>query len=473
MTFSIDRALADPQLLGASLGDLAPWRAWRVILKAAFALPLDDEDRALFDELAGGREPPAGRVSELWVIAGRRGGKSRMAAAVATYLGAFINHKPNLAPGERGHVLALSATRGQAKVVRDYCRGFLEESPILKQKIANCTADEIELSGRISIGTHAASHRSVRGRTLIAAIFDEASFWRDETSATPDLEVYRAVLPALATTNGMLVGISSPYRKAGLVFQKFRDCFGKDDPSILVVQAATPTLNPTIDEGVISRARAVDPEAARAEWNAEFRADIKALFDDALIDEAIDTDRPLELPPQAGLRYVAFADASAGRKDRFTFCVGHVDEDGAFVADVVRGRQPPFDPATVAAEFAALGKSYGIRRIVGDNYAGEWVSQAFRKAGVDYVRSKLTRSQLYLEALSPFARHLVRLPDVPELTRELRLLERRTSRSGRDSVDHPVNGHDDYANVVAGALYACTSDRMRPPAIYSRPMSWG
>jgi hypothetical protein len=36
------------------------------------------------------------------------------------------------------------------------------------------------------------------------------------------------------------------------------------------------------------------------------------------------------------------------------------------------------------------------------------------------------------------------------LLRELRLLERRTHRSGRDTVDHGAHGHDDYASAVLG-----------------------
>jgi hypothetical protein len=44
------------------------------------------------------------------------------------------------------------------------------------------------------------------------------------------------------------------------------------------------------------------------------------------------------------------------------------------------------------------------------------------------------------------------LPDHPKLLRELRLLERRTHRSGRDKVDHGRNGHDDHANAVCGVL---------------------
>ena len=59
---------------------------------------------------------------------------------------------------------------------------------------------------------------------------------------------------------------------------------------------------------------------------------------------------------------------------------------------------------------------------------------------------------MYLEALPLFARQLVNLPDHPRLTRELRLLERSTTRAGQDKVDHGRGGHDDYANVAAGML---------------------
>jgi hypothetical protein len=40
------------------------------------------------------------------------------------------------------------------------------------------------------------------------------------------------------------------------------------------------------------------------------------------------------------------------------------------------------------------------------------------------------------------------IPDHPRLLRELRLLERRTHRSGKDSVDHGRVGHDDSANCL-------------------------
>jgi hypothetical protein len=74
----------------------------------------------------------------------------------------------------------------------------------------------------------------------------------------------------------MLIGISTPYRRVGLLHQKHRDFFGVNDPGVLVVAGSSQQFNPTLDATVIERACASDPEAARAEWNAEFRSDLAA-----------------------------------------------------------------------------------------------------------------------------------------------------------------------------------------------------
>jgi hypothetical protein len=90
--------------------------------------------------------------------------------------------------------------------------------------------------------------------------------------------------------------------------------------------------------------------------------------------------------------------------------------------------------------------------VTGDSYAAQWLAGAWRKAGIGYFKSELPKSQIYLECLPLFARGLVRLPNHPRLLRELRLLERHTHRSGRDTVDHGRNGHDDHVNAVCGVL---------------------
>jgi len=107
-TFTIDRAIQDKNLLGAALGDPTTWAMWLVVLKAVFGQQLNRSERRAFSSVAGGRKPPQQMVREFWAIIGRRAGKSRIAAALAVYVAAFVPHK--LAPGERGMVLVLAAS---------------------------------------------------------------------------------------------------------------------------------------------------------------------------------------------------------------------------------------------------------------------------------------------------------------------------------------------------------------------------
>lgn len=267
-SIAIDRALLDKQLLGSALGDPASWETWLVILRAAFGLPLDDEQLLTFHGVAGDRQPPTSRCRELWCIAGRRSGKSRIAGLLAVFLALFVKHK--LSPGERGLILCLAASQAQARVVFDYAKAFLQHSPVLRQELESFTA----------IAVHSNSFRTIRGRTLCGVIFDEVAIWRDELSATPDAEVYTSVLPSLLTTKGMLICISTGYRRTGLLYTKYRDHFGQDSPDTLIVQGGTLLFNKTLSEDDIAAQRLADPSAAVAEWDGGFRDDVASFLDD-------------------------------------------------------------------------------------------------------------------------------------------------------------------------------------------------
>jgi hypothetical protein len=59
----------------------------------------------------------------------------------------------------------------------------LQASPVLRQEIESVTQSEIRLRGNVVLSTRAGNYRTVRGRTLLAAIIDEVAFLRDETRA--------------------------------------------------------------------------------------------------------------------------------------------------------------------------------------------------------------------------------------------------------------------------------------------------
>jgi hypothetical protein len=466
---TLDRALANKQILNLGADS---WLTWRSVLKAAYAEPLSVAERAVFDKVAGGRLPPTRKVKELVVAASRRAGKGRAAAALACYESALVDHSASLAPGEVGVVACISPTREQAKIVQRYALGYFETSPVLRDEIADVTADEIRLHNGNVICTLANDYRTLRGRTLLLAILDEASFLRDETSSTPDIEAARSLLPGLSTCI-----LSSPYRRNGLLFQRYRDFFAKDSDGVLCVAGPSLAFNPTLDVAMIDAARAADPQAALSEWNGEFRSDLLQFLDDASIDAAIDPSRPSELPPPRAICH-SFTDMAAGGVDASTIAVCYRDGERIICA-ALRGRHG--NPQAAVEEFAALAKQYKCRSVTGDNFAKDWLANAYRSCGLEYRRSPLTRSDLYLEGRIHFARNLINIPNNPTLVRELRLLERRVSKTGRDQVSHPAAGgthHDDHANSLFGAMYLCAkaAQRAKPkivsPAVWSGAVGW-
>ena len=161
----------------------------------------------------------------------------------------------------------------------------------------------------------------------------------------------------------------------------------------------------------------------------------------------------LRAPPQPNLRYVAFTDPSGGSSDSFTLAVAHRDADQIYL-DAIREVRPPFSPEAIVAEFSATLKSYKISKTTGDKYAGVWPVEVFRKHGIAYEQSAKPKSDLYLGLLPLLNSRRVELLDHPRLINQLVSLERRTARSGRDSIDHAPSAHDDIANACAGALLA-------------------
>ena len=270
----------------------------------------------------------------------------------------------------------------------------------------------------------------------------------------PDTEIFRALRPGLVTIPGaLLLNASSPYRKAGELYNTYRRHWGKNDARVLVWQGSTLTMNPSLDPAIVEEAYRDDPEAAGAEYGAQFRSDISDFVSREAIDGVTAPGR-FELPPAPGVRYRAFCDPSGGSADAMTLAVAH-DQEGVAVLDLVRECRPPFSPETVIQQFADTLKPYGLFEVTGDRWGGEFVREPFRKHGITYKLSEQPKSDIYQSVLPQINSRRVELLDLPRLHAQLCSLERRTARSGRDSIDHAPNAHDDVANAVCGAFLPC------------------
>jgi hypothetical protein len=315
------------------------------------------------------------------------------------------------------------------------------------------TDDEIILTNRVVIEIQTASFRSTRGFTMIAALLDELAFWRsDDGSANPDSEILRALRPAMATVPGaMLLCASSPYARRGELYHAWRRHHGQEDSPVLSWQAPTRVMNPTVQQSFIDDQIERDPAGAAAEYLAEFRSDIESFVSREVVDAAVVPGRR-ELAKASNITYRAFVDPSGGSGDSMTLAIAHRNCNGAVLLDLVRDRRPPFSPADVTNEFAAVLKTYHIRRVTGDAYGGEWPREQFRQSGIQYDTSDRAKSQIYLECLPLLNSGKLSLLDHPRLIAQLCGLERRTARSGRDAIDHAPGGHDDVVNAALGAL---------------------
>jgi hypothetical protein len=442
------------------------WDTWEAVLKAAHGIKLSEVELAAFTAVAG-RAPPTRPVRELDIVAGRGAGKDSIISLDATHAAiSFDPRRAKLRPGENVYVMAIAVDRDQAGILFGFIRGYFEEVPALKKLVRDVSADSISLSNSVIIEVRTNSYRGVRGRSILRAVLDEVAHFRSENSANPDFELHGALRPGLARVPGStMVLISSAHKRSGLLYQRFKDYYGRDDDDVLVVRGGTRAFNPTFDQGEIDKALASDPALYGAEYLSEWRDDLSAFIDRALIEAATDTGVVVR-PPQPDVRYASFIDASGGRGDSYAAAVAHA-EGSTVVLDCLVEIKAPFDPDTATRDIAAVLKSYGLTRTTADHYAAGWVVGAFARCGVKLENSDRDRSKIYLDALPLFTAGRVKLIDNQRMAAQFYNLERRTFPSGQDKVNHPPGGHDDCCNAAAGALVLASS---RKPLIVSREM---
>jgi hypothetical protein len=449
---SILDALDEPGLLGGAIRDPESWKPWRAFLSAAFGLGMDDDAAGLSRQCTGRSELPPAQFQFIWMVCGRRGGKSFVMSIMAVFQACFRDWRRYLSPGERAVVLLVASDREQAKILVRYIQGILA-TPLLAPLVENVTADSVDLRGSVTVEVVTRSYRSVRGRSVCTALLDELAFWRDDNSANPDAEVLNAIRASMATfgKDGMVIAGSSPYSRSGVLWDAYKRFHGTDDPHNLVWRAETRTMNPSVPQSFIDAEYERDPASASAEYGANFRSDIAEFVSVAAI-EACTPDGLFEIAPLSNIYYVAFVDPSGGSSDSFTLAISHREPDGVIVLDCIRETRAPFEPEAVVADFCQTLKTYRVTKVTGDRYAGEWPREQFRKRNISYEPSERVKSDLYRDMLPLMNSKRVQLLDNKRLITQLAGLERRTARGGKDSIDHGPGRHDDVANAVAGAL---------------------
>lgn len=440
------------------------WRAWRVLVAVAFGQNLTPAELLIFQEATGLQKPHPGRAKQIWAIVGRRGGKTRVFAAIAVHIAICYDWSPYLVPGERGLIPILSAGKERAKQCMGYVKAFFDH-PKLRYFRERLLTEEIELRGNLTIRIQTSSIQAVRSNTIIALICDEVAFWRsDELGANPDKEILNSARPAMATIPGsLLLGASSPYARRGVLYEEWVKRFEPGHEDRLVWKASTLFMHPASSDSEadqkfredIADEFKKDPISAEAEFGANFRSDVSSFVLREALDACI-VPGLLERSWNKKYAYSGFVDPSGGMSDSMTIAIAHKDETDTAVLDLVREIRPlsdgPFSPLAAVVEFAGILKAYRVRTVVGDAYGGEILREQFRKEGIEYEVSEKVKSAIYQAWLPLVNSGRCELLDNERLVTQASRLERRVSRMGRDAIDHPPGEHDDLCNAAAGAV---------------------
>src|SRR3984893_12200992 len=464
---SVRQALEDPAWLGSMLGG-ETFAVMRTLLIAAMGEALTADEMLIFTELTGRAETPREAVEELWVISGRRSGKTRAIGTLAAFLAGCCDYREVLGPGERGVLPIMAANTLQAGQCYNFIRGIFTNIPrfaaLVEQlggRHGGITSDTISLKNRIDIQIRPASFRTIRGITAIGIVAEECSMWQSDDSRNPDREILAAGRPCLATTGGTLVAIGSPHARKGETYNTYNKHYGPNgNPAILVANGPTRLFNPTIKQSVIDRAYEDDAAVAASEWGGQFRNDLESYVSPEIVD-ACAARGVYRLDFVKGVSYVANTDPRGGAHDSFTMAIGHVDGDIG-ILDVLLEKRPPFVSGIndVVSQFCAVLREYGLYECVGDRYAAGFTVEAFRKHGVEYRHSDMTTSDYFSGFLPILNSRRAQLLDHKRLAAQLCSLERRPSRIGaKDSISHPFGGHDDCAAAVAGLMVRLVGTR--------------
>jgi hypothetical protein len=465
-TLTIIDAITDDNLFRPYFGDdYGTFNKWRICLRAIYGLPIKTKwGKKIFRECTGrdATKIPKNGFQTALILTGRRSGKSKIAAVIGAYSVALAGLEAKLSAGEQGLIAVVSPTRKQGRVVRDYVRALFDQPMLAAEIIKERSQDVFTLRNGNRLEILASDYRSVRGYTLLGVVVDEICFMglEDSSKIRTDSQLIQSLQPALATTHGKLIAISSPYAKSGWAYQTFVKHFANDaSRDILVWNAASKVMNSTLSNKFLARMKAEDLSSYLSEFEAQFRDDVMSFVPIELIENLVVKQR-YENIPRPEIRYSAFVDLSGGRGDASALAIGHRDDKKKIILDALDYHPSPHNPHAVIANMATRLNEWGIRRITGDAYSAEFAGRAFQDRGISYTKSDKTKSQLYADLLPILCAGEIELLDNPRLVKQLGSLERRTRAGGKDVIDHPPKAHDDLSNAVAGVAFLCNVRRL-------------
>ena len=451
----------------------------RVVAKVAFGdyQPCDLEgseyDIALV--LFGGLETvPPGAKRFVCLRLGRGSGKTTLCSAYAVYCA--VCQQVRVGPGDTPYVITIAPDKDTAKLSISMAREMIRGQPALERLIVSDEKTSITLrrpdGQQVKIEAFAASRggSSVRGRTILAFLLDEAEFFTSNADgdgksySVNDIDLFRALKPRLVRNGkGMLVSTPWPVETLmGAMFER-NWCKPTDAVSVkaptLLVRGDDPDVAANVADEYVR-----DPENARREYDCEIDGlSGEGFFDSGALSSSVyETTYPGKYNP---LWPTAAAVDLGFKHDSSTLAI--VQYDGrSYNTVLLMEKRPkaghPLKPSEVIKDFAEAAKRYGCGSVISDGHYREAVREhlaAHNLGLIDAPEGMKGKQDSFSRVRSVLHEGNIGLPE-SELTSRLiaqaRMVTAKPSAGGGLSIKIPRKvglGHGDLVSAWVLAVH--------------------
>lgn len=268
---------------------------------------------------------------ELILVLGRRSGKSMLSSIISAYelykliARGFPQAYYGLLPSTEIRVLCIANDKEQAEIVYGEINNHVQHVDYFQSSLKRNTQSFMKFrtesdaqrfkkdtnKATISATFKSSIARGIRGRGCMACILDELAFFVNDGKSSAD-QVYRAMTPSLkqfspkdpknrrtpiGPSDGRMICISSPDAKEGLFYNLYElsKSGGVASSQMLMIQAPTWEVNPTVDESDYEVERAKNARAFETEYGAQFSDRVRGWIENAqdLLDCCVPGLRPL------------------------------------------------------------------------------------------------------------------------------------------------------------------------------------